>query len=121
MGKKPKEPALRVGEARAEETGNEVPPSTGVSSGSRNERPYVSIQQLSQLVPWSASSIRTMMSRGKLVQGEHFYRPFGPGSHPIFRWASIVNLIEGTKSCATRDDKIFLANGGVVELGEDDR
>jgi len=92
----------------------------GPAPAGRNRREYLSVQQLAELVPWSPSSIRSMICRGQLRQGEHFFKPFGAASHPIFRWTSIVNLIEGTKSCATPDDKIPLANGAEIELGEDD-
>lgn len=87
---------------------------------STNRREFLSVAQLSELTPWSEAAIRTLMARGKLRQGEHFYRPFGRGSRPIFKWSSVKQLIEGTKSCATPDGRISLANGAVIELGEDD-
>ena len=85
-----------------------------------NRREYLSVAQLAELVPWSEAAIRTLMARGKLRQDEHYFKPFGRGSHPIFKWSAVKQLIEGTKSCATPDGRISLANGAVIELGEGD-
>lgn len=87
---------------------------------STTQREYLSVGQLSELVPWSAAAIRTLMARGKLREGEHFFKPFGRASHPIFKWTAVKQLIEGTKSCATLDGTVSLANGAVIELGEDE-
>lgn len=93
---------------------------TGVEEESANRREYLSVAQLAALTPWSEAAIRTLMVRGKFREGEHFYRPFGRGSHPIFKWTAVKQLIEGAKSCATPDGTVSLANGAVIELGEDD-
>lgn len=87
---------------------------------STNQREYLSVAQLAALTPWSEAAIRTLMARGKLRQDEHYFKPFGPSSHPIFKWTAVKQLIEGTKSCATPNGTVSLANGAVIELGEDD-
>lgn len=95
---------------------------TNTSMGSEiqtNLREYLSVEQLSALTPWSPQSIRSMMSRGKFREGEHFYRPFGPGSHAIFKWTAVKQLIEDTNACATDKGTIFLANGAAVNVDGD--
>ena len=43
------------------------------------------------MTPWTGQAIRTMMSRGVLREGEHF---FYVGRRPVFKWAAIVAFIE---------------------------
>lgn len=85
-----------------------------------NQREYLSVEQLSELTPWTPQAIRTLMARGKLRQDVHFFKPFGPGSRPIFKWSAVKEFIEGTKSCATSHGTVSLANGAVIDLGKDD-
>jgi hypothetical protein len=54
-------------------------------------KPYLSIAELAKLTPWTGQAIRTMMSRGVLREGEHF---FYVGRRPVFKWAAIVAFIE---------------------------
>ena len=79
-------------------------------------REYLYIEQLAELTPWTPQAIRTLVTRGKLKQGVHFFRPLGPTSRPIFRWRAIRDFIEGTNSCATGEGTILLANGAVVDV-----
>lgn len=83
-------------------------------------RPYLYIDQLSEVTPWTPSAIRTMMSRGVLKLGTHYFKPGGPNARPIFSWAAIVELIEGA-GATTREPVrkgIPLANGEVVDIDE---
>ena len=57
-------------------------------------KPYLSIAELAQLTPWTDQAIRTMLSKGKLQEGVHF---FYVGRRPIFKWAAIVAFIERTE------------------------
>ena len=57
-------------------------------------KPYLSIAELAQLTPWTDQAIRTMLSKGKLQEGLHF---FYVGRRPIFKWAAIVAFIERTE------------------------
>ena len=72
-------------------------------------KPYLSIRELACLTPWTEQAIRTMMAKGILRDGEHF---FHVGRKPIFKWAAIVVFIEG------RDERneplIPLRRGGFV-------
>ena len=54
-------------------------------------KPYLSIAELTRLTPWTDQAIRTMISRGILREGTHF---FYVGRRPIFKWAAIVTFIE---------------------------
>lgn len=54
-------------------------------------KPYVSIAELACLTPWTDQAIRTMISRGILREGEHY---FHVGRRPVFKWAAIVAFIE---------------------------
>ena len=54
-------------------------------------KPYVSIRELSGLTPWTEQAIRTMMAKGILRKGQHF---FHVGRRPVFKWEAIVQFIE---------------------------
>ena len=54
-------------------------------------KPYLSVAELAQLTPWTDQAIRTMVSRGVLRDGVHF---FYVGRRPVFKWAAIVDFIE---------------------------
>jgi hypothetical protein len=54
-------------------------------------KPYVSIRELSALTPWTEQAIRTMMAKGIMREGEHF---FHVGRRPVFKWEAIVGFIE---------------------------
>jgi len=54
-------------------------------------KPYLSVAELAQLTPWTNQAIRTMVSRGVLREGEHY---FHVGRRPVFKWAAIVAFIE---------------------------
>ena len=60
-------------------------------------KPYVSVRELSALTPWTEQAIRTMISKGILREGEHF---FHVGRRPVLKWDAIVAFIEagGQKS-----------------------
>ena len=90
------------------------------TSQDRLQREYLYAEDLAQLTPWSPQAIRTLVSRGKLQQGVHFFKPMGPTSRPIFRWSAIQAFIEGRDANATHGGTIALANGAVVDVDEID-
>jgi hypothetical protein len=57
-------------------------------------RPYLSIEQLAALTPWSVDAIRRRMQRGFFRPGLHFFQPAGPRREVIFKWAAVQELIE---------------------------
>ena len=72
-------------------------------------KPYLSIRELSALTPWTEQAIRTMMSKGLLKEGEHF---FHVGRRTVLKWDAIVEFIErGEQDEALR---IPLKRGGFV-------
>ena len=54
-------------------------------------KPYLSIRELSALTPWTEQAIRTMMARGVVKEGEHF---FHVGRRTVFKWEAVVEFIE---------------------------
>lgn len=56
-------------------------------------KPYMHVDQLAMATPWSAPAIRTMMSRGVLREGQHYFKV---GRRPVFKWSAVVEFIEGT-------------------------
>lgn len=115
-----KQNASRSGESGAALTGLPGEPAARSAPASQNRREYLSVEQLSELTPWTPQAIRTLVSRGRLRQGEHFFKPLGPGTRLIFKWSAIQAFIEGTNACATTEGRIFLANGAEIDLGEAD-
>jgi hypothetical protein len=78
-------------------------------------RAYLNAEQLSMLTPWSPDAIRRMIQRGVLRKGEHFFQPLGSGTHRLFKWTAIVELIEsndaeppmtGAVDCRTEPEAI---------------
>ncbi len=57
----------------------------------RAPKPYPSINELSQLTPWTKQAIRSKMKRGEFVEGVHFFRV---GRQVVFKWTAIVDYIE---------------------------
>ena len=58
-------------------------------------RPYLSIEQLAVMTPWSMDAIEQMIRRHALQRGVHYFQPFGVRTQRRFKWAAIVALIEG--------------------------
>jgi hypothetical protein len=54
-------------------------------------KPYLSIRELSALTPWTEQAIRTMMAKGVVKEGEHF---FHVGRRTVFKWEAVVEFIE---------------------------
>ncbi len=75
-------------------------------------REYLSAAQLAQVTPWSVEAIHKMVQRGVLRREVHFFQPFGPRAHLVFKWRAIVTLIEGRS--LDGDDR---EDGRVIELG----
>ena len=59
-------------------------------------RPYLSIDELAAVTPWTADAIQKMLKRGVLKRGIHYFQPFGRRTQLIFKWSAIVMLIEGS-------------------------
>jgi hypothetical protein len=72
-------------------------------------KPYLSIRELSALTPWTEQAIRTMMAKGVLREGEHF---FHVGRRTVLKWDAIVGFIEHREDEET--PRIPLKRGGFV-------
>jgi hypothetical protein len=56
-------------------------------------KPYLYIEELAEFVPWSIEAIRKKVQRGELRLGVHYFQD-RHRARLIFKWASIVELIE---------------------------
>ena len=54
-------------------------------------KPYVSIEELAGLTPWSLQAIRSMIKRRVFTEDVHFFRL---GRRILFKWNAVVDLIE---------------------------
>jgi hypothetical protein len=72
-------------------------------------KPYLSIRELSALTPWTEQAIRTMMAKGVLKEGEHF---FHVGRRTVLKWDAIVGFIERREQ--EKALRIPLKRGGFV-------
>ena len=107
-----------ISKSRAQEPSNAVGAHAVASGSGGPGREYLYIEQLAELTPWTEDAIRTMMSRGKLNRGTHYFKPYGAHSRPIFKWSAIVQLIEGGGELEASDETIPLAGGMVINLDE---
>lgn len=56
-------------------------------------KPYLYVEELAELTPWSVEAINTKVKRGELRQGVHYFQEQGRARR-IFKWAAIVEAIE---------------------------
>jgi len=56
-------------------------------------KPYLYIEELTALVPWTAEAIRTKVRRGELQRGVHYFQE-RHRARLIFKWDAIVAFIE---------------------------
>lgn len=56
-------------------------------------KPYLYIEELAALTPWTEDAIRTKVRRDELQRGMHYFQD-QRGGRLIFKWAAIVELIE---------------------------
>lgn len=56
---------------------------------------YLSFDELAAQVPWTRHGLRNLIRKGFLKRGVHWFQPAGPKSHTLFKWAAIVEFIEG--------------------------
>jgi hypothetical protein len=57
-------------------------------------REYVYIDELAERTPWTVEAIETMVRRGALQRGVHYFQPNGLRGRLIFKWSAIVAWIE---------------------------
>jgi hypothetical protein len=73
--------------------------STGQSTAYSQPPVYLSVRQLAELTPWSEDEIDHKIRRGDFKRGVHFFQPTGRRrARLVFKWAAIVEFIEGRSS-----------------------
>lgn len=89
---------------RFRETQAKPAQSTGTRWTEKNEgrgvtpKPYLYAEELAELVPWSVEAIRKKVQRAELQLGVHYFQE-RHRARLIFKWATIVDLIErGSRS-----------------------
>lgn len=89
-------------------------------------REYLSVEQLTELTPWSAEAIKAMVRRRLFVHGVHYFQPSGPGTRLVFKWSAIVAFVEGNANSEGQKSPVIekgsavvsLANGRVIDVEE---
>jgi hypothetical protein len=61
----------------------------------RFAKPYVGIEELAALTPWSPRTIRRKIQRRELKRGVHFFQPGGRSAKLLFDWVAIEAYIRG--------------------------
>jgi hypothetical protein len=56
-------------------------------------KPYLSIKELAQLIPWSEKTIRHKMKKHFFIEGKHYHKP--DDRRPFFDWEAVQRLIKG--------------------------
>jgi len=75
--------------------GSDTDPSAAVPhTNAGSVRPYLSIEQLAAVTPWTVNAIRKLIARGVLQLGVHYFQPFGRRRGLFFKWSAIVAMIE---------------------------
>jgi hypothetical protein len=69
-------------------------------------RPYLYVEELAELTPWTIEAIHTKVRRGELQRGLHYFQD-ERGERLIFKWDAVVEFIErgsanGTSEGASR-------------------
>lgn len=68
-------------------------------------KPYLYIEELAELTPWSVQAINTKVRRGELRRNVHYFQEHHRG-RLIFKWDAIVQAIEGAalRAAASRGE-----------------
>lgn len=64
-----------------------------VASSLNNSEVFVSLADVVQRTPWTAAAVRSLIRRGVLQEGVHFFQPAGPRGRLLFDWQAIERLI----------------------------
>jgi hypothetical protein len=55
-------------------------------------KPYVSLEELASLIPFSTQAIRMYVHRKDLREGVHYFRK---GRRIVFKWSAVCDWLEG--------------------------
>lgn len=67
-------------------------------------KPYLYVEELAALTPWSVEAIRKKVQRGRLQRGVHYFQE-ARRDRLIFKWAAIVDLIESSRGATSEGDR----------------
>lgn len=68
-------------------------------------KPYLYIEELAELTPWSVQAINTKVRRGELRRNVHYFQDQRRG-RLIFKWDAIVQAIEGAALRAVASEEV---------------
>ncbi len=74
------------------------------------QQTYLTTEELAKLIKYDARTIRTRLKDAVLLEGRHYFRPFG-GRKILYIWESIEEDMQ--KMSAPTIDVIPMAKGGV--------
>jgi hypothetical protein len=69
---------------------------------------YLSTEELSQRIKYDARTIRECLKDSVLLEGKHYFRPFG-GRKILYNWEAIEHDMQMSRDTVS----IPMANGGV--------
>lgn len=75
---------------------------------------YLTTDELAERLPYTARTIRDRLKDSVLLEGIHYFRPFG-GRKILFIWETIERDMMG-RSAAGDSISIPLASGGVCDV-----
>jgi hypothetical protein len=82
--------------------------------GNEREVTYLTTEELSVRIKYDARTIRERLMDSVLLEGVHYFRPFG-GRKILFVWDAIQRDMRGvTSNRPTRMVGIPMANGGML-------
>jgi hypothetical protein len=81
-------------------------------------REYLSSEQLAEVTPWNVSAIEKMVSRGVLKRDVHYFQPFGRRTQLVFKWSTIVDLIESRSADQSEEQALSLLRKGPLDVAQ---
>jgi hypothetical protein len=76
-------------------------------------KPYVSLDELAKLIPFSTQAIRMYVHRESLREGIHFFRK---GRRIVFKWAAVCDWLEGRSPSQSSGDTDTPAAADIVPV-----
>jgi hypothetical protein len=76
---------------------------------------YLTTEELSARIKYDVRTIRERLKDSVLIEGVHYFRPFG-GRKILYIWAAIERDMQGTTGAAAVASHVVIpmANGGVL-------
>lgn len=71
---------------------------------------YLTSAEVAGRLRWSVRTLRAKIAAGALREGLHFFRP--QGCQPRWKWAAVVEWLEGQQAPVVEGERLRLAHGG---------